>query len=207
MDLKRTKLLEILKKKSVSYGNFTLSSGKKSFYYVDAKLSTYDAEGINLMGKAFYEMVEKSDVTAIGGLTMGADPIVISTIITALNNGRIVKGFSIRKEAKAHGKRKQIEGCIDKSDQVVIIDDVMTTGNSTIKAIKAVEEFGAKIISVISLVDRCEGGKENIGKLGYKVNSIFKISDLIDFNKAKRSKNARRFRNIESSNKERALFP
>jgi len=205
MDFEKRNLLEVLKLRSVSYGDFTLSSGKKSFYYVDAKLTTYDPEGIILIGKIIYEMIEGYEVTAIGGLTMGADPICISTIMAAFQDGKRIKGFSVRKKAKEHGKMKQIEGNLDKSDRVVMIDDVMTTGSSTIQAIKAVEEFGAKIVLVVALVDRCEGGKENISKLGYKVDSLYTISDLIDFNK--RGKNAKKFRNTKNSDTERHLFP
>lgn len=202
---KKKRLLEILKKKSVSYGNFTLSSGKKSYYYVDSKLSTYDPEGIILAGQIMYEMVKNSDVTAIGGLTMGADPLVISSIMAGYTDDRMIKGFSVRKEAKSHGKKKLIEGNLVISDKVVIVDDVITTGNSTIKAIEAVEEFGAKIIAIISLVDRQEGGKENIGKIGYSVNSIFTINELIDLNEIKRLKNDSKSTSFAQPNRERFL--
>ena len=193
---KKKRLLEILKKKSVSYGNFTLSSGKKSYYYVDSKLSTYDPEGIILAGQIMYEMVKNSDVTAIGGLTMGADPLVISSIMAGYTDDRMIKGFSVRKEAKSHGKKKLIEGNLDISDKVVVIDDVITT---------AVEEFGAKIITIISLVDRQEGGKEKIGERGYFVNSIFTIDELIDLNEIERIKNNAKPTTFTISNKERFL--
>ncbi len=202
---KKKRLLEILKKKSVSYGNFTLSSGKKSYYYVDSKLSTYDPEGIILAGQIMYEMVKNSDVTAIGGLTMGADPLVISSIMAGYTDDRMIKGFSVRKEAKSHGKKKLIEGNLDISDKVVVIDDVITTGSSTMKAIEAVEEFGAKIITIISLVDRQEGGKEKIGERGYFVNSIFTIDELIDLNEIERIKNNAKPTTFTISNKERFL--
>lgn len=181
----KLRLLEILREKSVSYGDITLSSGRKSRYYVDSKLTTFDPEGVSLVGKLVFEIVKDKgeEISAVGGLTMGADPIVIATIIAALNEKYRLKGFSVRKEAKSHGKKKLIEGNLGIKDKVVILDDVITTGSSTIKAIKAVKEFGCNIIMVVALVDRCEGGIEEIRKLGYDVRTIFTIDDLLDSTK------------------------
>jgi len=178
----KLRLLEILREKSVSYGDIELSSGKRSTYYVDSKLTTFDQEGISLTGKLVLEVIQnKGEIaSAIGGLTMGADPIAISTIIAAINKKYPLKGFSVRKEAKSHGKKKLIEGNLDTGDKVVVLDDVITTGNSTIKAIEAITEFGCDIIMVVALVDRCEGGTEAIRKLGYEVHSIFTIEELLD---------------------------
>lgn len=178
----KSRLLKILREKSVSYGHFTLSSGKKSNYYVDSKLTTFDPEGVSLIGKLVFEIIKNKRVkiSAVGGLTMGADPIAISTIIAALNEKYPLKGFSVRKEAKSHGKRKLIEGNLEVSDKVVILDDVITTGSSTIKAIEAVSELGSKIITVVALVDRFEGGTEKIRKLGYDVQAIFTINDVLE---------------------------
>lgn len=187
MKTEKLTLLRILKEKSVSFGHFTLSSGKKSSYYVDSKLTTFDAKGISLIGKQVFQIIKSKNehISAVGGLTMGADPIAISTIIAALNENYPLKGFSMRKEAKLHGKQKLLEGNLDVTDNVVILDDVITTGNSTIKAIEAVEQYGSNIIMVIALVDRCEGGVEKINKLGYDVHAIFTINDLIDTEKIK----------------------
>lgn len=191
MDPGKKELLDILRTKSISYGEFVLSSGKKSPYYVDVKSTTGDARGVTLAGKIVFELIKGFDqnITAVGGLTMGADPITTSTIIEALEENRDIKGFWVRKEPKSHGKRKLIEGNLDESDNVIILDDVITTGNSTIKAIKAVKEFGAKIVAVIALVDRLEGGKENISQLGYNVFSLFTIDDLLDVNKINKGNN------------------
>ena len=185
MQSDRLRLLEILREKSVSYGDYTLSSGKKSVYYVDSKLTTFDSRGVSLVGKLVFEIIKEKDkaISAVGGLTMGADPITISTIIAALNENYHLKGFSVRKEEKRHGKRKLIEGNIDVEDKVVILDDVITTGGSTVKAIKAVREFGCDIIMVIALVDRLEGGTEKIEELGYEVCPIFTINELLDSQK------------------------
>ncbi len=183
----KLRLLKIMREKSVSYGDFTLSSGKKSSYYIDSKLTTFDPRGVSLAGKLVFEIIKDKDeeISAVGGLTMGADPIAISTIIAALNKKCPLKSFSVRKEAKSHGKRKLIEGNLCIEDKVVIIDDVITTGTSTIKAIKAVQDFGCSIIMVVALVDRREGGAEKIRKLGYDVHAIFTIDDLLDSTKLK----------------------
>lgn len=182
MQSDKLRLLEILREKSVSYGDIKLSSGKRSTYYVDSKLTTFDQEGISLTGRLVLEVIQnKGEIaSAIGGLTMGADPIAISTIIAAQNKKYPLKGFSVRKKAKSHGKEKLIEGNLDTRDKVVVLDDVITTGTSTIKAIEAIAEFGCHIIMVVALVDRCEGGTEAIRKLGYEVHSIFTIEDLLD---------------------------
>jgi orotate phosphoribosyltransferase len=187
MQSDKLRLLKILREKSVSYGNFTLSSGKRSNYYVDSKLTTYDPKGVSLVGKLVFEIIrDKGEkISAVGGLTMGADPIVISTIIAALDKKYLLKGFSVRKEAKSHGKRKLIEGNLDANDKVVILDDVITTGTSTIKAIEAVREFGSDIIMVVTLVDRLEGGTDKIRKLGFDVHTIFTINDLLETDRLK----------------------
>lgn len=185
MQSDRQKLLKILREESVSYGDITLSSGKKSKYYVDSKLTTFDPEGISLTGKLVFEIIKSkgSEISAVGGLTMGADPIAISTIIAAINEDYPLKAFSVRKKAKSHGKKKLIEGNLNVNDKVVILDDVITTGTSTIEAIKAIRNFGCNIIMVVALVDRCEGGAEKIRKLGYDVHAVFTISDLLDSTK------------------------
>ncbi len=185
MQSDKLRLLKILREKSVSYGEITLSSGKKSRYYVDSKLTTFDSGGVSLVGKLVFQIIKGKGeaISAVGGLTMGADPIAISTIIAALNENYPLKGFSVRKEAKKHGKRRLIEGNLDVEDKVVILDDVITTGTSTVKAIEAVREFGCDIIMVVALVDRLEGGTEKIREMGYEVNAIFTIDELLDSTK------------------------
>ncbi len=182
MSADKSRLLSILRNKSVSYGNVTLSSGNTSNYYIDAKKTTYDAEGVYLAGKLIFDLIQKKNegITAVGGLTMGADPIVVSTIIAAMNAGYQLKGFSVRKERKLHGQKKLIEGGnLDKGEKVVIIDDVITTGNSTIMAIDAVEDYGGEIVLVVALVDRCEGGAKKIREKGLEFTSLFEIRDVV----------------------------
>ena len=191
MRKKKLRLLEILRQKSVSYGHFTLSSGKTSTYYVDSKKTTYDPEGVFLCGELILEIIRNraEKVSAVGGLTMGADPIVTSTIMTAFFKDYCLKGFSVRKEPKTHGKMKLLEGNLDETDRVVILDDVITTGTSTLKAIEAVNNFGAKIVSVVALVDRLEGGSVKIKNRGYHVTSVFTIDELLEKDSLREVKN------------------
>ena len=182
MKTDKQSLLEILKEKSVSYGDFTLSSGKSSKYYIDSKLTTFDPKGVALAGRVVFEIIKSTTmkITAVGGLPMDGDPIAIWTIIAAAAENFPLKGFSVRKEPKSHGTRKRIEGNLDVTDRVVILEDVITTGGSTISAINAVTELGAQIEMVVALADRCEGGAEKIREMGYDIRALFTVNDLLD---------------------------
>lgn len=207
MQSDKKRLLKILREKSVTYGDFTLSSGKKSSYYVDSKRTTFDPEGVSLVGKLIFEIIKNKGkkISAVGGLTMGADPMAISTIIAGLNEKYPIKGFSVRKEAKTHGKRKLIEGNLDIKDTILILDDVITTGSSTIKAIEAVREFGCNIIMVVALVDRREGGAEKIRKSGYEVQAIFTIDELLDSTKLEEANSNANSRDLNIFSEQRIL--
>jgi len=181
------KLKKLLYQKSFKYDDqpiFSLVSGKKSQFYIDCKMTTLSSSGLVLVGNIFYDLISPLNIKGIGGLTLGADPIAIATALIAGQNNKELIPFVIRKEAKKHGLKKWIEGEIDVGDRVVIIDDVITTGGSTIQAIEKAEEFGLKIVKIIVLVDRQEGGKKNIQLKGYEVTSIFTKADLIfEYNK------------------------
>jgi orotate phosphoribosyltransferase len=179
-------LRELLIKQSVCWGEFTLVSGAKSDFYVDSKLTTFDPHGANLIGEVGLQIVRETarrlDVApeGIGGLTMGADPIALAIAMYSAksNENNALQMFAVRKSPKAHGRNKLIEGNFRENSPVVIVDDVITTGGSTIKAIQAVEEADGKIAFVLALVDREEGGRQNIEKLGHEVVSFFTRSDL-----------------------------
>ncbi len=161
-------------------GEFTLSSGKKSNYYLDCRLTTLDPEGAFLTGYAVFELLESMGVRpdAIGGLSMGADPIVSATILVSHLEKKPIRGFLVRKERKAHGAQRRIEGLDGPVERVVIVDDACTTGGSTQEAIDAAEEAGYKVEAVISLVDREEGGSEMLrGKYNYR--AIFTARELL----------------------------
>ena len=182
----KEQLRALLQQKSVCHGEFTLASGAKSDFYVDARVTTLDPRGACLVGEVGWELLKETAsklgkrVDAIGGLTMGADPVALSIGIAAQHQAPStpLQVFTVRKSVKEHGRQKRIEGNFSPGDSVVVVDDVITTGGSTIQAIDAIEEAGGQIAFVIVLVDREEGGRENIEKRGYKVVPIFTRADL-----------------------------
>jgi orotate phosphoribosyltransferase len=194
----KSELRGILMTKSVRQGTFTLASGKTSDLYIDARTTTSDPRAALLIGKIGWEIVKQTcqalkiradSVRSIGGLTMGADWMALSIGIAAQfeNNSSEVKAFSVRKDAKKHGLQKLIEGNFAPGNSVVVVDDVITTGGSTIKAIEAIEAAEGRVAFVVVLVDRQEGGRENIEKRGHKVVPIFTRSDLLPVDAPRRS--------------------
>lgn len=183
----REELRTILKSKSVRTGDFTLASGKKSDLYVDCRVTTLDARGAVLVGKVLHDLLKSEvqkrglDVAALGGLTMGADPISLAVAIASSLAGEAkpTQAFVVRKEPKGHGRGKRIEGNFAAGDTVVVVDDVITTGDSTLKAIEAIEAEGGKVAFALILVDRQEGGRENIEGKGYPVVAAFTRAELI----------------------------
>jgi orotate phosphoribosyltransferase len=179
----RMRLLEIIREKSYEKGEVTLTSGKKSRFYVDGKQTTLDSEGGYLAGKLFHEMIKRSKtpVEAVGGPTLGADPIVTAISIVSYLEGVPIPAFIIRKEPKKHGKLSWIEG--DKNlkpgTNVAVVEDVVTTGGTILRAIEIVEAQGLQVVQVLALVDREEGGRENLAMKGYILESIFSKSDIV----------------------------
>lgn len=176
----RDELLDILLQHSFKKGDFTLASGQKSKYYIDGKRTTLDARGSFLAARIFLAMLADDMPDAVGGLTLGADPIVGSILALAGLEDLTLKGFIVRKEAKEHGTRSRVEGPVGKGDRVVVIEDVVTTGGSSLKAIAAVREVGCEVSRVVALVDREQGGKENLAKEACRLESIFTIGELLD---------------------------
>ena len=184
--LLKEQLRALLQEKSVCHGNFTLASGAKSDFYVDARVTTLDPRGACLIGELGWQLVKETasklgrHVNAIGGLTLGADPVALSIGMAAQleDPSTPLQVFTVRKSAKEHGRLKRIEGNFSPGDSVVVVDDVITTGGSTIQAIDAIEEAGGHIAFVVVLVDREEGGREAIERRGHMVVPIFTRSDL-----------------------------
>ena len=175
-------LLHLLYQKSFKYNPepiFTLTSGKKSCYYVDCKKTTLDPQGAFLIGQVFFNHIKDLPVQGIGGLTLGADPIAISVALTSAIYNRPIPAFIIRKEPKKHGTQRWIEGDLPSRGGVVVVDDVVTTGGSTRKAIEALSGEGYHILSVLALVDREEGGREQIAQSGYELQSLFTLKDFM----------------------------
>ena len=156
----REQLLNLLATNSFRLGEFTLSSGIKSDYYIDCRTTTLHAKGAELTGQVFFELIRQLGwkAAAIGGLTMGADPIVVAVSVISSQADAPLHGFLVRKAEKAHGMGRRVEGFQEKGANVVIVDDVCTTGSSTIQAIEAAREFGFNIVGVACLVERLEAG-------------------------------------------------
>ncbi len=174
----KAKLLEQVNKHAVVHGDFTLSSGQKSTYYIDGKLLSLMPEGLNYLSRVILEMIKDDDVDAIGGLTLGADPIIAGVAALSYESDSPVAGLIIRKEKSSHGREKRIEGPIKPGMRVVVVEDVVTTGSSSFKAIEALEEAGCKVVKVIVMVDRLQGGAEAFAAKGYRFEPIFTLKDL-----------------------------
>lgn len=176
----KTRLKEILLELSViTDREFTLASGKKSNFYVDARITTLHPEGAFLIGKLFLAMLDGMEVNSIGGYSIGADPIVSSISVRSFIEKTPIPAFIIRKQEKTHGTGKIIEGNFKKGDKVVIFDDVVTSGGSILKGAAEVEKAGGSILAVMAVIDREEGGREAIETAGYPFSSIFTKSDLL----------------------------
>jgi orotate phosphoribosyltransferase len=165
----RDRLRELLREQSLMFGDFTLTSGKKSRYYFDSKRTTLLPEGSYLAAAETLKVLRENGVVAdaIGGMTLGADPIVCPASALSHLHGPAMRAFIVRKEAKGHGTSRQIEGNLEPASNVVVVDDVVTTGGSTLRAIEAVEEAGHRVVAVVCLVDREEGGTEKLARWPY----------------------------------------
>jgi len=181
-------LKKILLEKSVRTGNFTLASGKQSDLYIDCRVTALDPFGAHLIGDLGWHAVrskihsEHLKIAAIGGMTLGADPIslAIGMASAAQQPAEALQVFTVRKEPKGHGAGKQIEGNFKSGDTVIVVDDVITTGGSTLKAIEAIEREGGKVAFALVLVDREEGGRQAIEARGIHVISLFTRSTLLE---------------------------
>ncbi|HTN44418.1 MAG TPA: orotate phosphoribosyltransferase [Nitrospiria bacterium] len=166
---------------------FKLTSGQMSRYYVDCKKVTLDPKGAALIGRLVFERIKPLHPQGVGGLTLGADPIAVAVALTSHLEGQPVPAFIIRKEPKGHGSRAWIEGNLPEGAGVVVVEDVVTTGGSTLKAIERLKAHGCKILKVVALVDRQEGGREKIEASGYLLESLFTVDDLLVLAGASRS--------------------
>jgi orotate phosphoribosyltransferase len=184
----RDELKELLRRRSLVIGDIILSSGKKSNYYLDCKLTTLNPRGAYLTGQVILEVLSSNriEADAIGGLSMGADPIVSAVAVVSHLEGKSLPGFLIRKEPKKHGRMKHIEGLEKGIKKVVIVDEVCTTGKSTQEAIDAAVSEGYTVVAVISLVDREEGGSRQL-KSKYNYHAVFTASELLSHDDDKRS--------------------
>jgi orotate phosphoribosyltransferase len=182
---KRPRLLQLLKEKSFRFSPnklFKLASGRESTYYIDCRPVTHSAEGLALIGEIFFELIKDLDIQGIGGLTMGADPIAHGAALISFQKGKPVNAFSVRKFTKEHGAGGLVVGDVKPGDKVVIVEDVVTTGGSTLKAIEAARDFGLMVVKVLILIDREEGGKEAVEALFPLCEAIFTLSQFENSN-------------------------
>ena len=174
----RDRLMELFKERALKFGEFTLASGKTASYYLDGKQIILHSEGLRLVSEGLLDLLSDVEFDAIGGMSIGADPIIGGTITVAAERGRDLQGFMIRKEAKGHGTGKYVEGPVQPGMKVVIVDDVVTTGGSSLLAIDRIEEFGCKVVQVVAIVDRMEGGAANFAKRDLPLRSLLTVEDF-----------------------------
>ena len=179
----RQRLKELLLSKSYREGTFTLTSGKTSDFYVDGKQTTLDAEGGYLCGRLLYELIQHNEqpITGVGGMTLGADPLVTAVSLVSHLEKNPIPAFIVRKEAKGHGTGNYIEGKnnLQPGAVVALVEDVVTTGGTLIQVIERVENEGFKVGLVVTIVDRQEGGAETLAAHGYPLKSVFTREQLI----------------------------
>ena len=174
----RLRLIQLIKEHALRFGDFTLASGKKASFYLDCRKVTLHPQGANQIAAGILELLGGTVPEAIGGMAIGADPITAATITLAGQRGDTIMGFIVRKEAKQHGTGQQVEGPVSAGMTAVIVEDVVTSGGSALKAVDAVHQFGLKVDRVLAVVDRLEGGRGAIEAAGLKLQTLLTVEDL-----------------------------
>lgn len=179
MNLK-SKVVHLLATRSAQRGDFTLASGRRSNLYIDARLTTMTPEGLFSIGTLGLQELERSgwNVSAIGGLTLGADPVSYAISYASASSPNPLRAFTVRKQAKAHGTQKLIEGPLQTSDRVAVVEDVITTGSSALQAIEALRNFGVTVVGILALVDREEGGRSALENAGFPVLALTTATEI-----------------------------
>ena len=175
----KEKLFNLLNQQALKRGKFLLSSGKESNYYLDGRVITLNPQGAYLVASIILDMLKGETLDAIGGPTLGADPIVGALAVLSYINAQPIKTFIVRKQAKEHGTLQQVEGpALKNGDRVILIDDVATSGKAILEAKQALDKIGVIADKAIVIVDRNQGATDNLAKVGIKLESIFKIADF-----------------------------
>ena len=172
------KLIDLVHEKALEFGDFTLASGKKASFYLDCRRLTLDGQGANLIAAAILELLKDSPPDAVGGMAIGADPISAAVITCAWQTGLDLRGFIVRKEAKGHGTGKQVEGPVTPGDRAVMLEDVITTGGSSLKAIQHAREFGLLVDRLITIVDRGQDSAAVFAAVGVEFQALLHVNDL-----------------------------
>lgn len=171
-------LMELVRAKALKFGQFTLASGKQASYYLDGKQITLDSQGARLVAEGILDLLGPELPQAVGGMAIGADPITAAVVTMAGVRGLALKGFLVRKEAKGHGTQRFVEGPVQAGDRVAIVEDVVTTGGSSLQAIDRAEAVGLKVEQVIAIIDRLEGGAAAFAARGVPLHSLLTIRDF-----------------------------
>lgn len=181
MEELRRRLARLLLEKSYREGDFTLTSGKKSDYYFDCKQTALHPEGSWLLGRLFLEFLKRFDIEGVGGMTLGADPLVSAVAVLSYPEGRPLPGFIVRKQPKGHGTNQYLEGLANFAPgaRVAMLEDVVTTGGTLLSAIGRVRDAGFVVTAVLCVLDRQEGGREALAEAGYELVSIFTRKELL----------------------------
>ena len=175
----RDTLRHMLLERSMRFGEFTLSSGATSNYYIDVRKTSLHPEGLRMISRLFWEVLAEDNITAVGGLTMGADPLVAGVMLYAAAQGKLLEGFLVRGVAKDHGTRGEVEGNLAGHKRVAILDDVITSGESALIAATAAESYKAEVVRILAVVDRGQGAPQIFQQRGYPYTPLFSIGDLL----------------------------
>lgn len=174
---RRERLCHLVKEQALVRGDFTLSSGIRSSFYFDLRMVTLSPEGAYLVGEEIFDLLAEAGAEAVGGLTLGADPIVSAVATASYFEGKPITAFIVRTQPKKHGRRLHIEGPLREGSKVAIVDDVITTGGSVFRAIEAVEAEGCQVVKVVVLLDRQEGGSERLRQQGYDFTALLRSNE------------------------------
>jgi len=175
----RDRLRQMLLERSMRFGEFVLSSGATSNYYIDVRKTSLHPEGLKLISHMFHEILQTDNVTAVGGLTLGADPLVAGLMLYSAERGRPLEGFLVRRTTKDHGLRGQVEGNLAGHKRVAILDDVITSGESVLIAAEAAESYKAQVVRVLAVVDRGQGATQIFQQRGLPFTTLFSIEELL----------------------------
>lgn len=171
-------LIDVIREQALTFGDFTLASGKRSSYYLDCRRITLDARGVNLVAAGMLDALSRDWPDAVGGMAVGADPITGALLTLAGQQGRPLKGIIVRKEPKGHGTGKYVEGPVVPGDRVVVVEDVVTSGGSALQAVERCEQFGLRVSGALAIVDRLEGGADAFAARGCPLTTLLTVNDL-----------------------------
>lgn len=174
----RDELIQLFRDRALKFGDFTLASGKKSTYYLDGKQITLHAKGLKLVSEGLLDLLSDVEFDAIGGMSIGADPIIGGVLTAAADRDTSIVGVMVRKESKGHGTKQYIEGPVEPGMRVVVIDDVVTTGGSSLLAVDRIQDFGCEVVHVVGIVDRMQGGAANFAERNLPFRSLLSILDF-----------------------------